>query len=399
MDEEHLKYLEKSGVPKKFAMWAIAYLTSLGIDAQLEDISANFDHSLTLAENKTILKSKHPIAMSEQLAQLQTQELQAEVQNRQAQQDYIQQFQAQEREAIDKLALAQDASEGAEAGASKHSQTMKVLIQNVAGGFSPSLFVVSDEIGIGKTHTIYEAMREAQLVHGKDWVIFNGYTTPLGIYNFMFEHKDKKIIVFDDIDSAYKNSTILSFFKSATSNPTGIRKMQYNTTSKARTAPCEFQLSAGCIFIANEIPNNLMMRAMISRSLYYEIRLTYHEKANLIANFSRLNYKNTTQEQRREALTFLLDHNPQALQDFSYRTIQKLYQLMLQNPQNWKETARSILQYDEQMQAFIEAEQEPTTSGAIMRFKELTGNGERSYFRIKKKYYAKILGQPIPKSN
>jgi hypothetical protein len=64
---------------------------------------------------------------------------------------------------------------------------------------------------------------------------------------------------------------------------------------------------------------------------------------------------------------------------------------MLHKPDAWQPLAESLLQYDEEMQAFIESEREATTAGAIQKFEEMTGLGRRSYFRTKREYYRNVF--------
>ncbi len=57
--------LEEAGVKRSFTNWAINYLRKGGIDDQVVDISAEYDRSLTIDENKQLFKEKYPISHKE----------------------------------------------------------------------------------------------------------------------------------------------------------------------------------------------------------------------------------------------------------------------------------------------------------------------------------------------
>ena len=374
----------------KFELWARSYLKACGIDEQAADVEMEFDTTLTMSENKQIFKAKYPAPTADlTLSQIKLDEAKAEVAKKADDERYL----AESRRLSDEK-LASMAKNMPKNDLSKHTKTIRSLVNAVADGHAPALFIVSPDVGIGKTHEVLSLMGERAWKMDEDYAYFSGYCTPLSLYDFFWESRDKKLIILDDIDQAYHNPIVLSLLKNATF---GIpeRRVAYKTTSKNREAPAEFVVNAGIVFIANRIPENALTRALMSRSLYLEINMTNAEKQSMLSRFAEIPFKNTTMEQRKEALQFVRDHHPAAMREVSFRLLQKIYNLILSNPSGWRETAKEIMAYDEDILAFMQADKEDTTHNSVAKFTELTGLSRATFFRIKKRFEFQEYGKSL----
>jgi hypothetical protein len=365
----------------KFARWAVAYLQAGSIDPQTIDISAYYDSMLTQRENKEAFKVRIPIGAELALAQIRLDEAKSQQQAADEGEKYVSELHKADDERLKQILAGQ-----AEPLA-PHMKTMRALVKNVMDGFSPALFILSDEPGIGKTHQVLSAIQENGWTLENDVGYFSGYATPLSLYQFFFDNRDKKLIVLDDLDQVYRNPVVLAMLKNATFGIPS-RKVSYMTTSKLRTAPEEFEMTAPIIFIANKLPNNMQVQALLSRSLYLEIHLTGSQKKEMMASFAKLPYKNTTQEQRVAALELLFSKNPDAMSEFSFRLIQKAYNIILQYPEaeKWQPLVSEIISYDDEMLAFLQASAKVDVSEAVRVFFELTGKSRASFFRLKRRF-------------
>ena len=74
------------------------------------------------------------------------------------------------------------------------NQLAKMVIWKV----TPSL-IITGEGGLGKSHSVMEAISQCDLFKN-EWVVIKGYSTPRGLYNTLYDNRDK-IVVFDDCDS------------------------------------------------------------------------------------------------------------------------------------------------------------------------------------------------------
>ena len=69
--------------------------------------------------------------------------------------------------------------------------------------------------GTGKTFTIMEAIKNAGLVKGKDYVKLSGKATPTEIYKTLFMFREKGLVLFDDLDSMWKDKDAANYLKAA----------------------------------------------------------------------------------------------------------------------------------------------------------------------------------------
>lgn len=69
--------------------------------------------------------------------------------------------------------------------------------------------------GTGKTYTIMEAIKAAGLVKGKDYVKLSGKATPIEIYKTLFMFREGGLVLFDDLDSMWKDKDAANYLKAA----------------------------------------------------------------------------------------------------------------------------------------------------------------------------------------
>lgn len=376
---------------ERFKTWAISYLQqSRAGDWQEVDISAEFDSSLTFAENKDIFKAKYPISNLEVLARLEASSLKQDLAEQDANSRYIEAVREQVNTRLEQL-RNQPIKAGSESVDNRFSNTIKTLVRNVAKGYNNALFIVSDEAGIGKSSSVLECIMEPENnIKQDEFAYISGYSTPLSLYELLFQHKDKKLIILDDLEVAFKDQKVIALLKAAIWSVTGIRKLEYHSSSKALKAPTEFIFNARLVVVANQLPQSTQVKAMLSRSLFYEIKITHAEKMEMLMQFIKLPYKQLTEGQRFEVFDYIKSSSPELFDELSYRTIIKLYELAAENSSSWKTVADEIMQKDLQLDAYAQSMNEPTTRDQISKFEELTGLGRRSFFRAKKKYFEKM---------
>jgi len=69
--------------------------------------------------------------------------------------------------------------------------------------------------GTGKTHTIMEAIKEAGLTKGKDYVKLSGKASAVEIYKTLFMFRKGGLVLFDDLDSMWKDKDAANYLKAA----------------------------------------------------------------------------------------------------------------------------------------------------------------------------------------
>lgn len=69
--------------------------------------------------------------------------------------------------------------------------------------------------GTGKTYTIMKTINEMGMVKGKDYVKLSGKASPVEIYKTLFMYRDGGMVVFDDLDSMWRNEDATNILKAA----------------------------------------------------------------------------------------------------------------------------------------------------------------------------------------
>jgi hypothetical protein len=97
-----------------------------------------------------------------------------------------------------------------------------------------------------------QAAQTQEFFENGDYVIMKGYSSAAGLYEFLYQFRDK-IIIFDDCDSVLKDSTAINLLKAALDTYEE-RWVTWNTSSMAAsrtTAPNMFLFTGSIIFISN----------------------------------------------------------------------------------------------------------------------------------------------------
>lgn len=146
-------------------------------------------------------------------------------------------------------------------------------------------YIIVGDPGIGKSFTVIQGLRQMRKREGRDFVVLNGYTTPLSLYEFLY-HNNGKTIVCDDISNIFKNDVCKKILLSALWNPTGRREIHYASKSVKLKVPKKFHFSGKLVIIANSLPDEL--ENLKSRGLFYRLNFTYNERVNIIYEICNL---------------------------------------------------------------------------------------------------------------
>lgn len=88
------------------------------------------------------------------------------------------------------------------------------LVEMACKGSLRSLLIYGGP-GTGKTYTIMKTIQEKGMVKGKDYVKLSGKASPVEIYKTLFMYRDKGLVVFDDLDSMWRNEDATNILKAA----------------------------------------------------------------------------------------------------------------------------------------------------------------------------------------
>jgi hypothetical protein len=213
------------------------------------------------------------------------------------------------------------------------NQLTKMVIWKV----TPSL-IITGEGGLGKSYSVTEAINQCELFEN-EWVVIKGYSTARGLYNTLYDNRDK-IVVFDDCDSILEDRVALNILKSALDSYE-VRTISWQSRiSRGDEYPNQFNFTGSVIFISNKKLSTID-GAILSRSLTVDLSMTREEKISRMRNILSKILPEYSIQVKAEALDFLdaldFDHN------LNLRSLIMTSKLRATYPHNWKDIAGYML--------------------------------------------------------
>ena len=245
--------------------------------------------------------------------------------------------------------------------------------------------ILFGEGGIGKTILTLKEVKES--LEPNEWQYSNGYTTPLALYEFLYLNAESKLLILDDVEGLFDNHISMSILKGALWDSDGKRIVQYKSKSKqVENLPEQFVMRAKIIILCNRIPNekDISVKAMISRTIPYELSFSYAQKLSLCKQF--VNANETLNEKEREQVIRILEENTnEATKDFNFRTMKKLIAFVKYNEGGAEELFNATTETDDDLAVYLEAiKNNPhSVTEQIIYFMANTGKKRRTFFRIK----------------
>ena len=189
----------------------------------------------------------------------------------------------------------------------------------VLDGITASV-VITGEGGLGKTHTVLNALAERSMEEDIDYVLIKGYATPKALFATLFENK-KKTIIFDDCDSVLRDPTAINILKGALDS---YEKRTVSWLQKGFIAddlPLSFEFEGQVIFISN-MHSAKMDGAVKSRSIVVDLSMTLKDKIERMRHILADILPDYSMELKTTALDFMTEHAEEA-KEFNLRTLQK----------------------------------------------------------------------------
>lgn len=91
---------------------------------------------------------------------------------------------------------------------------MSQLVSMACKGSLRSLLIYGGP-GTGKTFTIMKTVNDMGMVKGKDYVKLSGKASPIEIYKTLFMYRKSGLVIFDDLDSMWRNEDATNILKAA----------------------------------------------------------------------------------------------------------------------------------------------------------------------------------------
>ncbi len=216
-------------------------------------------------------------------------------------------------------------------------QFLTQLAQMVINRVTPSL-IVTGEGGLGKTYSIMKAVSDCELWES-EYVVIKGYSTARGLYNTLFDNRDR-IIIFDDCDSILEDRVALNILKGALDSYETRTISWQSRMTRGDEYPNQFNFSGGVIFISNKNMDTID-GAILSRSLTVDLSMTCDEKIQRMSHILPQILPEYPIESKELALNFL-DVNKSNL-NLNLRSLVITTKLIAHNPDNWQDLANYML--------------------------------------------------------
>lgn len=226
-------------------------------------------------------------------------------------------------------------SVGAKMTMERKFEALNALLDVVIKGQSNGMLVCG-AAGIGKSHTVEEALNKAKVKYH----LLRGYSSPAELYNFLYEFRSSTILI-DDADSVFSELTTLNILKAILETRPD-RVVSWRTPSPAITAPQTFTFTGKVIFITNLSVEkiNMHMSALLSRVLYVSFDVSSEDVIRRIKWIARTtNYKTLSRDQRIRVASFIAS-NKDMIRDLSLRSLVHGYDLFLHDQSKWRRNLR-----------------------------------------------------------
>lgn len=241
-------------------------------------------------------------------------------------------------------------------GINERFQILEDFVDMVATRTIPSAIIIG-EGGLGKSHTVFKALKAAGLLNIDDaeigarfdeglsrkaYVVVKGFSTTKGLYRTLYENKNK-IVVFDDCDSVLKDPVAANLLKAALDSYDK-RIITWNAEASFGgddDLPRSFEFTGGVVFISN-MPMYKIPQALISRSMPADVSMTRPE---IIERMRAIVSEGEFLEEyemaaKLEALEFIAENsNRPEVKSINLRTLINVCKARVAKPDHWKRLA------------------------------------------------------------
>jgi hypothetical protein len=221
---------------------------------------------------------------------------------------------------------------------------------------------------MGKSFRVIEYLKGKKI----NFEYLNTYSSPLAFYRFLYENKDKDIIIFDDLHGT-SDPLIKSMFKSACGElSNGTRIVSYNSTTpilEKEGLPSSFEVNAGIVLIFNEIL--LGFEPIINRGVNIKFNFSFKDKITI---FEGLVNSEVIDD---EVLDYVKSFCNASTRNLSIRTMVMLSRLKKDN-YDFKKVAEEILEDNEDILDLMKLDEK--------EWCDKHGKHRSTFYRLKGKY-------------
>jgi hypothetical protein len=215
-----------------------------------------------------------------------------------------------------------------------HVGAIQKYIEAISHADDMHVLIVEGPPGWGKTTAVEDALKEA----GVEGLHLGAYSTPLNLFNFLAEHRER-IILIDDCAGIFNDPSAMAILKAAAWPSRRERRIvKWGSTSNKAITP-EFEFVGKLIIVCNSFPSTPDGEAIRSRGYARRIDITLEEARRLLrqaAENKRWGF--SSKKIALEVTEFLSERLTEGtLSKISFRTLKKGYRLAERHPDCWRE--------------------------------------------------------------
>jgi len=316
--------MNKKETYKKLESWLLSLWKkhNISIDVKTFDLQAETDFKISIEENQEEIKQKllerGYLKPFDLMTAKERQDYKEKIEREKAEQ------QKQELKRINKL---QEQSfnrivKTKQANTIRFFYEVKNYIKMVAKDFSKGL-VLKGSGGFGKSFAVMSTLNELGLKINQDYVLINAYITPLSFYETLYNYKNK-IIVLDDSSGILNNEKSLTILKNALWSVSDVRTISYMSTTDKLQVDSSFEFTGRIIVCCNKLnEKDLSVSALKTRCLYQKVEFCYKDKLEILAEISKIPYKDLTDKERLEIIKFIKNNSDETT-NINIRTLRHL---------------------------------------------------------------------------
>jgi hypothetical protein len=261
---------------------------------------------------------------------------------------------------------------------------VKEFVRMVVGGHSDALVLLSDG-GLGKSYTVLQTLKEEGLKEGEDFVLITTFATPLELYNMLFNYREGKILVLDDLEGILTDRKSVSILKSALWSANNKRTIHYHSTTSKMTAPSEFQFESRVILCMNDLVDNKIVNSLISRCMFFRFNPSYQQRLEIIGAIAE------KEGIAKEIVEFIKMNSGPVTKNLNFRTLIHLwnayrYDMNNGNSGSWKILGKALLGSDGTLSLVWElSKSNKKVEEQAKEFTTKVNRSRRTFFRLRKK--------------
>jgi len=252
--------------------------------------------------------------------------------------------------------------------------TTKKIVETLIKSKNINGLIIKGESGLGKSYTCLQVFSD--ILKREDYGILASYCTPLELYNFLYENREGKVLLLDDIMKIFENELSIGILLSALWGE-GKRVVNYHTTSAKLTIPKSFIFNSKIIWCLNKLPRGL--ENIKSRCFFYTLEFDYKTKIKLLYELAKI--KNIPLE----VVDFIYQNSDELTPNLDFRLLLKVYDIK-QNNEDWEKIASALLNKNEKLATAKKILMTGTYVKDMLKdWGEQTGLSPRQFYRYKAK--------------